>query len=325
MKPTPSNHLLAATLLAVASTAVSAFAGEPPYSAKTPMIPEPDANPFADARRPISNPTLFDLALPQTGIHPIFAYHRLPGSINTELGELPLGGDVEVYALQLEYAFGERFSFIAMKDGYIDLNPDATLSDADGWANLAAGFKYAFLYDKETATAASFSLMVEAPTGNTDVFQGSGDGALLPAISMVKLWDKLQLAGALGMKVPFNTDAESTSAFTSVHLSYALTDRLFPLIEVNYFRVLDAGDGGQRFNGQVGGAVPSVVRFEGGDLFNLGASNADQNRDFVSLAAGFRFRLTDNIDLGAAYELPLTDAEDSLMESRMTVDAVIRF
>ncbi len=325
MKPTCSYPTFVAGALVAAACALNLSAGEPLMTGKGPVMMEPEPSPFADARRPISNPTLFDLALPQTGIHPIFAYHRLPDTINTELGALPLGGDVEVYALQLEYAFNERFSFIAMKDGYIDLNPDATLSDADGWANLAAGFKYAFLYDEATATAASFSLMVEAPTGNTDVFQGSGDGALLPAVSMVKVWDKFQFAESLGMKIPFNTDAESTSGYFSAHLSYELTERFFPLVEVNWFHVFDPGDGGQRFNDQVGGAVPAVVQFEGGDLFNLGAANADENRDFVSLAAGFRYRLTDNIDLGAAYELPLTDEDDSLMESRITVDAVIRF
>ncbi len=325
MKSTHSYQILAATILAAALPTASVRAGEPMSPAKGPVTPDTFSSPFEDARRPISNLTLFDLALPRTGLRPIFAYHNLPDTINTELGPLPLGGDVEVYALQLEYAFNERFSFIAEKDGYLDMNPDATLSHAEGWANLAAGFKYAFLYNEATATAASFSLMVEAPTGNTDVFQGSGDGALLPAISAVKVWDKWQFAEALGMKIPFNTDAESTSGFFSAHLSYELTDKLSPLVEVNWFHVFDPGDGGSRFGDQVGGAVPAVVQFEGGDFFNLGAANADKNRDFVSLAAGFRYRLTKNIDLGAAYEIPLTDSEDSLMDSRITVDAVIHF
>ncbi|MEO8614167.1 MAG: hypothetical protein ABI600_03420, partial [Luteolibacter sp.] len=78
---------------------------------------------FENARRPISNPTLFDLALPTTNVHPLFIYHGLPDNIDTTAGRLPLGGDVEVYALQLEYAINNRLSIVATKDGYVDMNP----------------------------------------------------------------------------------------------------------------------------------------------------------------------------------------------------------
>ncbi|MCU0777944.1 MAG: hypothetical protein MUF86_09815, partial [Akkermansiaceae bacterium] len=48
-----------------------------------PITPAPTASAdgFAQARRPISNPTLFDLALPGTNLHPIFLYHNLPDQI----------------------------------------------------------------------------------------------------------------------------------------------------------------------------------------------------------------------------------------------------
>jgi hypothetical protein len=68
-----------------------------------------------------------------------------------------------------------------------------------------------------------------------------------------------------------------------------------------------------------------VVEFEGGDLFNLGASEASANRDFVTAAVGFRSRITDSITAGAAYEVPLTNEEDSLMKDRITLDLVWSF
>src|SRR5690606_17541407 len=83
--------------------------------------------------------------------------------------------------------------------------------------------------------------------------------------------------------------------------------------------------GGRRFNDHIGGALPSVVAFEAGDLVNWGASNADLNRNFVSGALGFRIRATESIDLGFAWEMPLTDVNQGLMEDRFTVDMVIRF
>ncbi len=80
------------------------------------------------------NPALFDLATP-TNIRPIFIHHLLPDTVNTTAGDLPVGGDVQVYALQAEFALNERFSLVATKDGFIDFNPDATLS-RDGGTQL---------------------------------------------------------------------------------------------------------------------------------------------------------------------------------------------
>ena len=111
----------------------------------------------------------------------------------------------------------------------------------------------------------------------------------------------------------------------SWHASFPLTDRIFPLIELNHFRVTEEGDGAARFDAHVDGGVPAVARWEGGDLINLGAANADQEPDFVTLAVGTRVRINDGFDLGVAYELPLTDEENGLMDNRITVDAVLTF
>lgn len=299
-----------------------AFAGPIEIAEKNPAE---EINPFANVIRPISNPTLFDLALPRTTIHPIFMSQSLPNNISTILGDVPLGGDFQIYALQLEYAFNKRLSFVATKDGYIDFNPDSTLSSDSGWANLAAGLKYAVIYNPEQQHVMSVSAIVEVPTGNTGVFQGTGDGALNLVLSDVKLFGRLQLAGAIGGHIPFNNSAESTTGFVSAHASYWLTEWFAPLVEVNWYRVIDTGNGGNRFGSQLGGAVPAVTQFEGGDLINLGASNAGVNRDIVTAAAGFRIKLSDNIHLGAAYELPVTNSQDNLMKNRITIDMTLTF
>lgn len=273
---------------------------------------------FANARRPISNPTLFDLALPTTNVHPLFIYHGLPDQINTTAGKLPLGGDVEVYALQLEYAVNERFSIVANKDGYVDMNPDATLDNDNGFGNIAAGGKYAFIYDPTAGTAVSGTLAIEFPTGNHDVFQGAGDGAANLLVSGLKLWDAWQFAGGGGLILPFS-DQQSTSGWMSAHVSYQVCSWFIPLVEVNWFHVIAAGDGTDS------GVVPQIAEFEGGDYFNLGAKNAEANRDFVTAAVGFRSRLSQAVDMGLAYEIPLTDDEDSLMKERVTLDLIWKF
>ena len=277
-----------------------------------------------DLRRPITNPTLFDLAVPSTNIRPIFIHHLLPDSVNTTGPDLPVDGDVQVYALQFEYALNERFSFVATKDGFVDFNPDATLSDESGFANLGGGVKYAFLLDPEAGHALSGSVTFEFPTGNRDVFQGEGDGAVNLILSGLKMIDDWQFAAGTGVSIPFSNQ-QSTNGFLSVHASKEISPWFIPLVELNWYQVLDAGDGRRAFTDQAGGAVPGLVEFEGNDFFNLGASNAEENRSLVTAAVGFRSRITDSIQTGIAYEMPLTDEESSVIDGRLTIDAVWRF
>lgn len=330
MKSNPSKRLLLSGTATIASAILMAAQAGEPFKAD-PLVPPSEsttptmADPFDRAIRPITNPALFDLAVPRTQIHPIFMHQSLPNSVNTTIGKVPVDGDFQLYAVQLEWALNDRFSLIALKDGYIDLNPDATLSDESGFANLAAGLKWVFWQDPADRLAMSLSAQIEVPTGNGDVFQGTGSGAIIPTFSLLKLYDRFQFSEALGVHLPFDSDEESTMLFYSAHLSYELTEQFFPLIELNYFRVLDEGDGNARFQNQVGGAVPGVARFEGGDLINLGASNGSENADLLTLGMGFRYRFSDNVDLGLAYEIPLTSKSDNLMNSRITADLVWRF
>lgn len=283
--------------------------------------PKTTSNGFESARRPITNPTLFDLALPTSNVHPIFLSHRLPSSVSPGI---PLGGDVQLYALQFEIALNERLSIVATKDGYIDFNPDNTLSKTSGFANLGAGLKYAFLLDPISQTALSGTMTFELPTGNSDVLQGEGDGTINLILNGLKLVDEWQFAGALGTQIPFS-DEQSTIGWISAHASYEFCSWFIPLVELNWFHVMDAGNGTGNFPAQVGGAVPAVIPFEGGDLFNLGALNSTANRDFVSAALGFRSRLNDSATLGFAYEIPLTHDYNSLMKDRITLDLVWTF
>ncbi|MFT3989833.1 MAG: hypothetical protein QM680_00340 [Luteolibacter sp.] len=288
--------------------------------------PSPSTDPWSSARRPITNPTLFDLALPTTNIHPIFIHQTLPDEINTRLGALGMGGDFQVYALQFEIALSDRLSIVATKDGYVDFNSgnDALWSDQEGFANLGAGLKYAFILDPVAGRAVSGTLTYEAATGNTDVFQGSGDGIVNVSVSALQLVNQWQFAAGSGLNIPIS-DEQSFNGWLSAHVSYETCKWFIPLVEVNWFHVFDAGNGEPRFKSQAGGAVPIVADFEGGDLLNFGASNATENRDFVTAAVGFRTKFTEQLNVGVAYEVPLTAEEDGILKSRLTVDLVWSF
>jgi hypothetical protein len=300
-----------ATALATAGTAITE--------------PAPAADGFAKARRPITNPTLFDLALPTTNIHAIFLTHSLPSTVNTTINpNLPLGGDVQLYALQFEIALNERLSIVATKDGYVDFNANNTLDSTDGFANLGAGLKYAFILDPVSQTALSGTMTFELPTGNSDVLQGEGDGLVNLIVSGLKLYDDWQFAAAAGAQIPFS-DEQSDQLWVSAHASYEVCSWFIPLVELNWFHVIDAGDGTGNYPAHVGGLVPAVTRFEGGDLFNIGAVNGEDNSDFVSAAIGFRSRINDAVNVGVSYEIPLTEDSESLMKDRFTLDLVWTF
>ncbi|MDY6838477.1 MAG: transporter [Thermodesulfobacteriota bacterium] len=280
---------------------------------------------FEQARKPMTNPVYFDLAVPTTYIHPLYAYHTLPDEVSTTIGDVPVDGDVQVYALRIEYALNERWSLLAAKDGYIDIDPDDTLAEEDGWGDIAVGAKWAFLYDPDNQMAASVKLLFEFASGDEDVFQGNGDGTVTPAIDFLKLWGGWQFAASAGLTIPFDDDKESAMFYDSWHVSYALTEKLFPMIELNHWYVVSEGDGEADFDEQGGNLVPSIVTFEGGDLFNLGSEHGDDDETIVTLGLGLRYRLMETLDLGASFEFPLTDDEENLMDTRTTVDLVWRF
>lgn len=312
---------LKATSCATLLLTTAAFAGPDEILSLTPLAPAPTG--FESAIRPITNPTLFDLAVPRTQIHAIFMHQQIPDYLSTTAGNLPVGGDFNLFAVQFEYAFNERFSFVATKDGYIDFNPDDTLAESEGFANLAAGLKYAFIYRPEDQFILSGIATVEVPTGDSDVYQGEGDGALNLSLTDLKLWDRLQMAGAMGVHIPFDNDAESFTGFLSAHLSYEVSPWFIPLVELNWYHVFEEGDGSTRFDDQP--PVSDLANFEGGDLINFGAGNSSVNEDIVTIGLGFRSRLSECTTIGLAWETPLTEKKENLMENRFTADLIWEF
>ncbi len=309
------RNLIATTLYAAAASS-TVLAG--------PVAPVSAPAGFEAARRPISNPTLFDLALPRTNAHPVYLHQTLPSSVKLANGaNLALGGNLNLYAVQFEYALNDRFSIAAVKGGYVDFNPDNNLNEDEGFADLAAGVKYAFILDPVQQFALSGSLAVELYSGDSSVFQGNGDGAVNLSVAALKLADKWQFAGSVGVHLPFDEDEESVTSFLSAHVGYNVTDKLYALAEVNWFHVISEGDGSANFGPQGGSTVPALAGFEGGDLINLGTANPES--DIVTAAIGLRYKICDFADLGVAYEIPLTDEEENLMKSRITVDAVFTF
>ena len=248
-------------------------------------------------------PTIFESAVVEGSVRPMVMYQRLPET------SIFGGGDLQVYAVQLRVPITDRLGLIATKDGYIDLNPDNG-SDEEGFADVAAGLKYALIDDREAGLIVSPGFVFEVDAGNHDVFQGNGDGVLRTFVSAGLARADFNLLGNLGFNLPVDGADETHSLDYHLHLSYDAHEHVQPLVEVH----------GISFTRNAR-ALP--VNFEGGDLINLGASRVAGQNVFTG-AIGARFPINDTVSLGAAYEFPLGSRND-LLADRFTFDAVISF
>lgn len=255
---------------------------------------------------PVVNPLYFEDPHVNTEIRPIFAYHNIADDF------LAGPGFVRYYALQLRYAVNDRLAIIATKDGYIQTHfSDAPSLSDEGWANLGFGAKYALIKDEENQFILTPGVKLEIPTGNEDVFQGTGDGEWDIFASAAKSWDKFRLLGNVGFRIPNNFDTQTAQAHYSLQAEYFTCRWFVPFVALNGFTVLSEGEN------------PLPLETEGFDLINFGAPNADGFTQVV-FGAGFRSRVLKNLDFGFGYETSLTSPE-GIFDDRYTVDMVIHF
>jgi hypothetical protein len=222
------------------------------------------------------------------------------------------GGDFQAAALQVGVAVNERLTIIADKDGYAWINPNAA-PRTDGWLNLGAGLKYAFLRDVENQFILSGGFLYEIPSGGAAAFSGHGNGTFTVFSTFGKEWqENWHLLGTVGYQFPVDTNQNSSYFYTSLHLDYRLTPWFYPLVEMNWFHWVQ---GGER------GIPPAVGEVDG--LINLGTSGVAGN-DFVTVAFGGRFVLSEHLSTGAAWEFPVSNRHD-FMNNRVTVDVIFRY
>ena len=253
---------------------------------------------------PVANPLFFEAPQIQTEARPVFIQHNIDKSFITG------GGDVRVYALQLRYAVSDRLAIIATKDGYIEFNPKSTLTHQDGWANIAAGIKYALVQDVENQFIFTPGVKLDLPTGNKAVFQGRGKGEWDLFVSALKGWGGFHLTANAGFRVPNDFSKETAQAHYSLMADYYVCKYFIPFATANAFTVLSD-------------SKQIALGTEGYDLINFGTSNAS-GKTMAAVGGGFRSKLAKNLDLGFAYEAGVTHPKQ-LFDERFTVDLILHF
>ena len=73
--------------------------------------------------------------------------------------------------------------------------------------------------------------------------QGNGDGIFNPSIILTNITDSHQVNTVFGFLLPVDSDEESTLHFLSLNYAHRLTDKLSPLVELNWYPVWNEGQG----------------------------------------------------------------------------------
>jgi hypothetical protein len=277
-------------------------------------------------RMPIVQPYLFEDPFVTTGLYPYYLYHDYPNKSVFE------GGHTEVVALQARVALTDRLAFIATKDGYRWNEPHLALLDhEEGWMNLAGGFKYQLVKDEERRFYLAPALRFEFDSGAHDVFQGQGDGLVIPSISAAWGLGKAHLIGGLGGQIPIDGRLQSSSIFYHLYLDYEVHPRFTPFVQISGLYWVESGNGefpvALKNNVDIPLGVAQAALgtdpFEGADVANLGSPGVD-NLDLVTAAVGAHVRLADHLTWSIAYERAIT-SHKGIFQQRMTTALAVEF
>ena len=255
---------------------------------------------------PLANPLLNETPYITTELRPIFFHQKIPEDFITD------GGHINVIAAEIRVALSERLGFIASKDGYAHIEFDKVLPDEEGFANISLGLKYALVSDPETETIFTIGAEYEPPTGNLKTdgirLQGNGDGLIDLFATGATVFGKLGVQGSIGVNLAIDDDHDSSQLHYSLHADYEAFPNFFPLLEINGFTTIRDGN-------------RTPVDFEGVDLVNFGSTDSGT---VVTVSAGARYRVNQNIQLGIGYEKPITNRED-ILDSRAYLDLVLSY
>jgi hypothetical protein len=265
---------------------------------------------------PVSNPFLFEDPRALTEVRPIFIYQSAPSK-----NWVFKGGSSEFFGLQARVALTERWSIVMNKLGGVSLQPNGNdfageFGDHTGFAEIDIGPKYTFLRDDRTGTIGAAGLTFQIPAGSKNVFQDTGSLSLAPYISMAQAFGHSQYGNfnAMGaFAYSFATDDKRSEYLnTSLHLDYDVANlhRIYPLVELNWYHYTRSGKARN-------------LGFEGEDLVNFG-SRGVSGHDFLSMAVGARFKLSEAWQFGIATEWPITGRKD-ITDFRLTIDTIIRY
>lgn len=261
---------------------------------------------FDDFISPTTNPIFFEDPRSLTEVRFLFLHNNLPAFPGAGINK---SNSLQVYAAQVRVRLTERLSLIATKDGFI--YSQSPLIE-EGFADVAAGLKYNFYRDPVAGRLFSGGFTYEIPLGTEASQQGNGDGEFNFFLTgATRFGKRMHFITAGGLREPIDSLAENRLWYWSSHIDYRVANLpLYAFTEGTWYHYASSGN-----------AFPLAV--EGLDLLNLGSPGVTGN-DIVTRAVGLKYKPRNNVELGGAYEIPVTSRQGIMLE-RWTFDAIFRY
>jgi hypothetical protein len=260
------------------------------------------------AVRPISAPYFHEDAFVTSDLRAWYVRHDFDADTDAVLNK----GSATVMALQIRVALTESLQLVAYKDGYTRFNDAGALDDNDGWNDIGAGLKWAFIQDWANQFHMAAGLGYEFSVGDDHVLQDTAEWRLW--LSANKGFDRLHLGATANLILSEDDDAGllgNSDLFTlHLHADYYLTEWFSPVVELNAYFAQDESP-----------AALAAINFSGLDA---GSLPGGKDNDSYTIAFGGEFRVLEDLGLRLAYETELNDA-DSLFGDRWTLSAVYEF
>ena len=112
----------------------------------------------------------------------------------------------------------------------------------------------------------------------------------------------------LNTKLALDRNKNASWFHYALHVDYEVLPDLFPLVELNGYTPINE-------------ANLNTFAFEGYDVVSIGGNDLST---VLSFAVGSRYKISDHVVAGIAYETPLTGKQD-LLNWRLTADLIFYY
>jgi hypothetical protein len=257
---------------------------------------------FDDFISPLSNPFFFEDPRSLTEVRGIFIDNALPDYLT--------GGDAQVWGLQLRGRLSDRWSVIAPRLAYFQVNQQGT-GNPVGLLSVPVGVKYNFYRDVDQQALATAGITYFIP-GAQQAAAGFGDGDMHIFLTGGKrIFDRGHWLSGTGFRLPLDRNWGTQFWYWSNQWDYELPNHIYPLVGVNWFHFMSNAT-----NNVTGGIA-------GFDLLNLPTDNVT-GRNVVSGVIGLKWKPTSHLEVGGGYEFPMSFYKD-ILQNRAYADLIFRY
>jgi hypothetical protein len=250
---------------------------------------------------PLSNPFFFEDPRSLTEVRTIFIDNNLPRSIG--------GGDVDVWAAQVRLRFSDRWSAIAPRLGYIDVNQGG--NPPEGFMSAPVGLKFNFYRDVDRQALASAGVTYFIP-GSERAFSNFGDGDFHFFLTGgTEIYDGAHWLSGTGFRIPTDSNWGTQMWYWSNQWDCEVVDHWYGLLGVNWFHWMRSA------GLNVGAPITGL------DLLNIPVSGVAGD-DVVTGVVGGKWKPGRHMELGTGFEFPLTDRTD-ILATRIYADLTLRY